>query len=210
MVDRNYFSHYTPEGKSPSDRAKDAGFTASVGENIAYGPSLSGVHTQLKNSPGHFENSNRKKWTRVGFGIVPVNNNNALYLTVMFSTRDFQKYPLTSAEESSLKNSLINHIVANSPHITAENPKLSTDLSEWLHGDQSTNLFTHMFSKGNYFAMSYKSYQSPYSDGLADDINNSNRFVTTSSSYSKIGFAMKTDASGNVIIYVLYGQWWTN
>ena len=151
-----------------------------MGENIAYGPSLYGVHIQLKNSPGHFENSNRKKWTRAGFGIVPVNSNSAVYLTVMFSTRDFSKYPLSSQEIGNFKQSLINHIVSNSPHITGESQKLSSDLSEWVNGDRSTSLFTHMFSKGNYFAMSYRSYQAPYSEGLADEINDSNRFVTTS------------------------------
>jgi uncharacterized protein YkwD len=34
MIDRNYFSHLTPEGLAPSDRATALGYTAGVGENL--------------------------------------------------------------------------------------------------------------------------------------------------------------------------------
>ena len=167
---------------------------------------MNSVHIQLKNSPGHFKNSVNKESTRVGFGIVPVNGNTALYLTVMLSTRDFSKYPLTSQETSTFKTQVTNDIVAGSPHITGESSKLSADLDEWVHGDRSVGLFTHMFSKGNYFAMSYRSYTAPYSDGLADKLRDQKQFMTSSSSFSKIGVSLKTDNSGNLITYVIYGQ----
>ena len=132
------------------------------------------------NSPGDYDNSMEKKYTRVGFGIVPVSNNQKVYLTVMFSTRDFSKYPVNSSEIESLKKSLIDHIVLRSPYIKTESQTLSSDLSEWVNGDRSTSLLTYMSSKGYHFAMDFRTYRAPYSEGLADEFNDSNRFVTTS------------------------------
>ena len=87
MVDRNYFSHYTPEGKSPSDRAKDAGFTASVGENIAYGqPNAASAFQAWVNSPGHCEIMMSPIYTKIGIGVAeglsPTSNNIVKYWTL--------------------------------------------------------------------------------------------------------------------------------
>lgn len=71
MLRRGYFSHVTPEGKTPSDRAQAAGiqFTA-FGENIAYAPDLTLAHAGLMNSPGHRANILSTEWDRVGIGVI--------------------------------------------------------------------------------------------------------------------------------------------
>ncbi|MGI8951122.1 MAG: CvpA family protein [Chitinophagaceae bacterium] len=71
MLARGYFSHYTPEGKDPFDRMKEAGIKyTSAGENLALAPTLSIAHDGLMNSPGHRANILNPAFGRVGIGIL--------------------------------------------------------------------------------------------------------------------------------------------
>lgn len=71
MFARGYFSHYTPENKSPFDRMREDGarFTT-AGENLAIAPTLQIAHTGLMNSPGHRANILRPQFGRVEIGIL--------------------------------------------------------------------------------------------------------------------------------------------
>lgn len=70
MVDREYFSHYSPDGESPADRLADAGYTGSNwGENIAYNPSTAEQVVQgWMDSPGHCANIMRADFNEIGVG----------------------------------------------------------------------------------------------------------------------------------------------
>ena len=71
MFTRGYFSHVTPEGKSPFDRMKDAGVNyETAGENLALTQTLSLAHTGLMNSPGHRANILRPQFGRVGIAVL--------------------------------------------------------------------------------------------------------------------------------------------
>jgi uncharacterized protein YkwD len=71
MFARGYFSHYTPEGRSPFDRISEAQVPfRTAGENLALAPTLSMAHTGLMNSPGHRANILRPQFGRVGIGIM--------------------------------------------------------------------------------------------------------------------------------------------
>jgi len=71
MFARGYFSHITPEGKSPFDRMKDAHIDfLQAGENLALAPTLDIAHTGLMNSPGHRANILNPGFGRVGIGII--------------------------------------------------------------------------------------------------------------------------------------------
>jgi uncharacterized protein YkwD len=70
MVDRDYFSHSSPDGKGPGDRASAAGYPSWSGENIAAGyPTPAAVVQGWMNSPGHKANilNCGSKATGVGF-----------------------------------------------------------------------------------------------------------------------------------------------
>lgn len=57
MVDRDYFSHTSPDGKGPGDRAAAAGYRRWSGENIAAGyPTPAAVVLGWMNSAGHKAN----------------------------------------------------------------------------------------------------------------------------------------------------------
>ncbi len=71
MFTRGYFSHYSLEGKTVSDRLKKAGINyLSAGENLALAPTLNSAHTGLMKSPGHRANILHKAYKRVGIGIL--------------------------------------------------------------------------------------------------------------------------------------------
>lgn len=71
MFARGYFSHYTPEGKSPFDRMRESEVRFLIaGENLALAPSVPLAHAGLMNSPGHRANILRRQFGRVGIGIM--------------------------------------------------------------------------------------------------------------------------------------------
>jgi uncharacterized protein YkwD/uncharacterized membrane protein required for colicin V production len=70
MFVRGYFSHYTPEGRSPFERMRAANVRFLLaGENLALAPTLRLAHDGLMNSPGHRANLLRPGFGRVGIGI---------------------------------------------------------------------------------------------------------------------------------------------
>lgn len=70
MLEKGYFSHYSPEGKDVADRAEVAGIKYLViGENLAYAPSLQAAHQGLMNSPGHRANILSTDYHYIGIGV---------------------------------------------------------------------------------------------------------------------------------------------
>lgn len=71
MLRRGYFSHYTPEGKSPFDRMKkDKVRFIIAGENLALAQTLQSAHEGLMESPVHKANILHLSFGRVGIGIL--------------------------------------------------------------------------------------------------------------------------------------------
>ena len=73
MVDRNFFNHTNPDGKTPRDRITAKGYTASWwGENIyksASGdPTAHSCYSAWLNSPGHNANMLNTNYTEIGIG----------------------------------------------------------------------------------------------------------------------------------------------
>lgn len=70
MLQRGYFSHFSPEGESVADRASRAGIDFLViGENLAYAPTLELAHKGLMNSTGHRENILSTDYKKIGIGV---------------------------------------------------------------------------------------------------------------------------------------------
>ena len=71
MIDRNFFAHNTPDGKTPFDRMKAAGISySSAGENIAAGQSSpQNVMDSWMNSPGHRKNILNPDFEYIGVGL---------------------------------------------------------------------------------------------------------------------------------------------
>ncbi len=71
MFARSYFSHISPEGKTPFDRIRAAHISFLIaGENLALAQTLPLAHEGLMNSPGHRANILRKTFGRVGIGVL--------------------------------------------------------------------------------------------------------------------------------------------
>ena len=61
MSDTNTFAH--------SDIGSLLGSWSTVGENIAYGWSVTSMHNALVNSPGHYANLTSPNFTHIGVGV---------------------------------------------------------------------------------------------------------------------------------------------
>ncbi|QCR25066.1 colicin V production protein [Pontibacter sp. SGAir0037] len=71
MLNRGYFSHYSPEGNDAFYRIRQANISfRAAGENLALAPSLTIAHDGLMNSPGHRANILQRRFGRVGIGIM--------------------------------------------------------------------------------------------------------------------------------------------
>ena len=71
MLERGYFSHYTPEGYSPFDRLdKDQISYTYAGENLALAPDVQIAMDGLMKSKGHRENILSPNFRKVGIGIL--------------------------------------------------------------------------------------------------------------------------------------------
>ncbi|MBA0051794.1 CAP domain-containing protein [Streptomyces sp. AJS327] len=69
MARRGFFSHTTPDGKSPWDRAEESGITGLGGENIARGQANArSVMDSWMNSPGHRANILNCDYRTLGVG----------------------------------------------------------------------------------------------------------------------------------------------
>lgn len=71
MFARGYFSHYTPEGKDPFYRMREAHIPfVAAGENLALAPTLHTAHSNLMHSPGHRANILNPAFKKVGIGVI--------------------------------------------------------------------------------------------------------------------------------------------
>lgn len=76
MWQREYFGHYSPEGKDVGDRLTAAGISFDIaGENLALAPTVATAHQGLMNSPGHKANILDTRFNKIGIGVV----DNGLY-----------------------------------------------------------------------------------------------------------------------------------
>lgn len=71
MLNRNFFNHNNPDGKSPFDRMRDDGIAYDrAGENIASGQrTAQAVLDAWLNSPGHRANIENCQYTHNGIGL---------------------------------------------------------------------------------------------------------------------------------------------
>jgi uncharacterized protein YkwD len=84
MIARDYFSHTTPDGVSPWDRAKAAGYDVPTGENIALGqPDADTVMEAWMNSEGHRANILNCSSKAIGVGLA-LDSSGTPYWTQMF------------------------------------------------------------------------------------------------------------------------------
>ena len=78
MLLRDFFGHDNPDGETPSDRARDAGYPTGAGENIAWSGNTGTInrveeiylrHAGLFDSVGHRKNMMRENWREIGAAV---------------------------------------------------------------------------------------------------------------------------------------------
>ena len=95
MLRRNYFSHYSPEGRTPSDRFAAVGGRNGAAENLLVLRDSSLIGTELSfdrlayfergwmGSPGHRQNLLDRRYGRFGFGVAV--SGDRLYAVQLFT-----------------------------------------------------------------------------------------------------------------------------
>ncbi|HWR43471.1 CAP domain-containing protein [Sporomusa sp.] len=69
-IDRNFFAHVNPDGKSPFDRMRSAGISFGyAGENLAINRNVTAAQQAFMNSPGHRANILNPNYKQVGIGV---------------------------------------------------------------------------------------------------------------------------------------------
>lgn len=98
MLAKGYFSHNTPDGKTPWDFIVAAGYNyIMAGENLAVNfTEAENVETAWMNSPGHKANILNKDYEEIGIGISQgeYQGHNAIFVVQMFGTPAGQKVAL--------------------------------------------------------------------------------------------------------------------
>jgi hypothetical protein len=101
MLARGYFSHNTPDGKTPWTFIEASGYSyLSAGENLAVNfTEAENVETAWMNSPGHKANILNKNFEEIGIGISQgeFEGHSAIFVVQMFGTPVAQKITLQSA-----------------------------------------------------------------------------------------------------------------
>lgn len=110
MVNRNYWSHNTPDGSPPWVFISDSGYNyQKAGENLAYGFSESDdVVAGWMNSPSHRQNILDNDYLDVGFGIVAgndFNHNGPTTLVVAMYGRSVNEAPTATLTSNSSSGS---------------------------------------------------------------------------------------------------------
>jgi uncharacterized protein YkwD len=83
MVKRNYFSHDSPDGRTPTKRAATEGYTGGVGENIARGQrSAKEVTQDWLQSAGHRKNIRDCRYRHTGVGVARAGNGTLTWVQV--------------------------------------------------------------------------------------------------------------------------------
>lgn len=98
MLAKGYFSHNTPDGKTPWDFMAAAGYNyIMAGENLAVNfTEAENVETAWMNSPGHKANIVNKEYEEIGIGISQgqYQGHEATFVVQMFGTPSAQKIAL--------------------------------------------------------------------------------------------------------------------
>ncbi len=69
LLEKGYWSHFEPSGRSPFQRASDCGYPSqNIGENLAIAGSASGAMSLWKGSATHNANMLNSRWVVVGIG----------------------------------------------------------------------------------------------------------------------------------------------
>ncbi len=119
MLAKGYFSHNTPDGKTPWDFVVSANYNyLTAGENLAVNFSeAEEVEDAWMNSPGHKANILNKSFEEIGVGISQglYQGKNAVFVVQMFGTEAAQKVVLNDAPTPVAPPSTVEKVVEAKP-----------------------------------------------------------------------------------------------
>ena len=160
------------------------------------------AHEQFRNSPGHFNNAINPDWTRVGFGFYV--KGFSLYVTVMFSTKDCNRFPVTDQELSSFERQMTAIIINKDTYINGENPTITNGINNWLNSSRSSSIFNYINVPGPKSMSSIP--RITYRDNLSQAYSSGSAFRANNPSFTKIGVGAKRLQGCEFEFFVVYAN----
>ena len=138
MIEKDYFSHYSYDGTTFSERMENAGYDILyAGENIAmrYPPDLIAAHEGLMNSPGHRANILNPNYNEIGIGIWVGEYSG--YSNVAMYTQDFGWSESTTESLQITSQSPANNLIESdeSSQVFSINTNIECDISWTLENE---------------------------------------------------------------------------
>ncbi len=211
MVERNFFGHINPDGKSPDDRRIAAKITTSVGENLADAPTLLYAHSGLMRSAIHRTNIIDPDWTRVGIGIA-WDSSGQMLITEEFSTSPISETDILNIETEILKD--INSARSSAGLLLMEKDNsLYNVAKEWSTKMVTQNFFDFSSPSGETLISMVQDavpskdveailVQASSADSLTEKILDGDD--PTTASWRKVGIGIKLDSVGKFSATLLF------
>jgi uncharacterized protein YkwD len=209
MKNRNFFSHFNPEGLSPNERRINAGINTEVGENLAHAPTVYFGHKALMRSAIHRENILNPNWDSVGIGISLDENG---YLLI---TEEFSHDPWTDNDLEKFENDILTAINTERSNSLTLNSVLQDVAREWSSDMINENFFSFtspsginlidivhgkgITQEGRAFILKEGSIETLTSQLLSESDIKDNE-------WKQIGIGIKQDEFSNLYLTIIYTQ----
>ncbi|MBU0668346.1 S-layer homology domain-containing protein [Patescibacteria group bacterium] len=211
MMDRDFFAHVNPDGKTPEARRLEANIPMPVGENLAISPTVLYAHKGLMQSGIHRNNILDPKWTKVGIGIA-INSSGSLLVTQEFSSDKYTENDLLTIEDNILAaiNNKRSSLGLNFFQIESN---LDLVANQWSYKMVTQDFFDFTSPNGDSLSDLVNQYESGkpvqaliLSSGdetkLMEEAIKSDEI--SSNTWQKIGIGVKNDQSGTLKATILF------
>lgn len=147
MADNNFFGHTDPQGRGPDERRKNAGYPASIRENLGKAADVEGIHMGLLRSPVHRDAIIDPTMTRVGIGFA---KNSEGYL---LAVENFSADPITPTGLIRIENELFaaaaQKRIQDGLPVINHNTILRDAATQWSNNMKDSGFFAPSDGSGN-------------------------------------------------------------
>ncbi len=209
MVQRDYFSHWTPEGLTTNELRKDYAIAQFVSENIARDVSIELAHEGLMRSAAHRSNVLNSEWKRAGVGIVKDEGNGYAFVQV------FSDDPINFNDINELRNEIISALNTERASPISLSQPLNDQTQAWSDKMALEDYFDFTAPDGTKFIDVVR--EAGINDTLGTYILGNSSFESAveqiaentqllESRWKKLGLGIKQDNFGIIKITLLYTE----
>lgn len=213
MVDRDYFAHTDPSGKTVVDYQVKYGVNTSISENIAMDANLQLAHEGLMRSPIHRRNILGETWQNVGLGITKRESGEIIVVEV-FSEEAMDSDNLDSYREQVLEkiNSMRDEPLVLSTNLNAVAQDWATKMSDEdffdFEASDGSSLQENLSESGIDESASALIYQASQFSSLLDllNVDDENSSLLVEKNWEKVGIGLKANNVGDISATIIVSE----